>query len=154
VILADLAVNSGDSVRVSPVFGSIWSCGREEAFARCVLRWNFARFARFCSDSRRRDAVLVFLPASPPVGMCFVPWMLSSWVSSAYFCGGPRLGPLARRPLICSFGFGRVSSFCASTTLRLFWLFCPFCRTKEERFAIFCCAERICGSMRRMSVRG
>ena len=38
VILADLAVNSGDSVRVSPVFGSIWSCGREEAFARCVLR--------------------------------------------------------------------------------------------------------------------
>ena len=73
VFLADLAVDSGYSVRVSPVFGSICSAGREEALhvAFCV---EISRvFARFCSDSRRRDAVLVFLPASPPVGMCFVP---------------------------------------------------------------------------------
>jgi len=91
VFLADLAVDSGYSVRVSPVFGSICSAGREEALhvAFCV---EISRvFARFCSDSGRRDACLdVFCAVNDEflwfVGLCLwratsrTPWLVDLFV--------------------------------------------------------------------------
>jgi len=95
-------------------------------------------FARFCS----RDAGLdVFCAVNDEflwfVGLCLwratsrTPWLVDLfvwiWARLWFLC-------LDDTPPL---------------TLRLFCLFCSFCRTKEERFAIFCRAERICGSMRR-----
>jgi hypothetical protein len=70
VFLADLAVDSGDSVRVSPVFGLIWSCGREEALPVAFCVEISRAFVRIPGAETR---FLCFCPSSPPVWMCFVP---------------------------------------------------------------------------------